>query len=127
MAFKTCPQCNEKNPARIRKCKKCNAAFAFKVKKNKLNSKVKVMDDWKSLIVGDYIKVSGGPVWIDKDNNETPMGYDGIYVVVGFDENGILALGKDKSSGFCHIWMETEQYRNGLLKRPHKVSKINFQ
>jgi hypothetical protein len=124
MAFKICPKCNEKCPARIRRCKKCDTVFAFKIKKNKIKSKT--IENWRDLVVGDYIKVSGGPIWIGKDGLELPMGYSGIYAVVGLDKNGILACGKDKTGGFCHIWMEEEKSNDfGILKKPHKVSKIN--
>jgi hypothetical protein len=124
MPLKTCPNCGEKNPPRRRQCSKCETAFAFKVKKKK--PKQSSVCDWRSLISGDYIKASGGPVWLDKDSNEMPMGYSGTYSVVGLDENGILALGKDKTCGFCHIWMGDETVsESGIIKRPHKVFKLH--
>lgn len=129
MAFKVCPNCNEKNPARIRRCKKCDAAFAFKVKgKTSKNKSLAKVSNWKELAEGDYIRASGGPVWIGKGGEELPMGYSGIFSVISLDENGILACGKDKTSGFCHIWMGREMVNAcGIHKRPHRISKLNIK
>ena len=124
MPLKTCQKCGEKCHPRVRKCKKCESTFAFKVK-SKIKTKAKVVSDWKDLVPGDYIKATGGPVWISKDGIELPMGYSGIFTVVSLDKNGILACGKDKTSGFCHIWMADEVVNNcGIHKRPHKIAKL---
>jgi ribosomal protein L40E len=124
MAFKVCSSCNEKNPVRVRKCKKCDSAFAFKVKRKK--EKKEKISDWKELKQGDYIKVIGGPVFLDKQKNEIPMGYTGTFSVMSLDKNGIIAHGIDKSCGFCHIWMGKAGMNScGLLKKPHKIYKIN--
>lgn len=124
MPFKTCSKCNEKCHPRVKKCTKCDSAFCFKVK-SKNKNKVRSISDWKSLIPGDYIKASGGPVWISKDGTELPMGYSGIFSVISLDENGILACGRDKTSGFCHIWMADEVVNNcGIHKKPHKIAKL---
>ena len=82
MAFKICPNCNEKNPARIRRCKKCDSVFAFKVKSKSSKNSVAKVSNWKELVAGDYIKASGGPVFIGKDGVELPMGYSGIFSVI---------------------------------------------
>jgi ribosomal protein L40E len=125
MPLKICEKCGEKSGPRARKCKKCDGTFAFKVK-SKDKNKQTVVSNWRDLVSGDYIKTSGGPVWINKDGTESPMGYSGIFSVVSLDENGILACGRDKTSGFCHIWMTDEVINSsGIHKRPHKVSKIN--
>lgn len=127
MAFKICSNCNEKNPARIRKCKKCDSVFAFKVKSKNKNKKISAVSDWKELVPGDYIKVSGGPVWINQEGAELSMGYSGVFSVISLDKNGILAHGRDKNSGFCHIWMADELINNcGIHKKPHRVAKINI-
>lgn len=128
MAFKVCPKCSEKCPARIRRCKKCNSVFSFKVKSKNKIKKTAYTSDWKNLSVGDYIKVAGGPVWIDQNGTELPMGYSGIFSVIDLDKNGILACGKYKNSGFCHIWMAEEIVNNcGIHKRPHKIAKLNIK
>lgn len=125
MPLKTCTKCGEKCPPRIRRCKKCDAVFAFKVKKEK--KKQMVVSDWKDLVSGDYIKTSGGPVFISQDGTELPMGYSGVFCVISLDKNGILACGKDKTSGFCHIWMAEEMVNNcGIHKRPHRIAKLNI-
>ena len=124
MVVKVCPNCNEANPARIRKCKKCESTFAFKIKKKK-DRKEKI-SDWRELKTGDLIKVIGGPIFVDKEQNEIPMGYNGKFSVVSLDNNGIVAHGVDKTCGFCHIWMGKEQTSpTGILRKPHKVYKIN--
>jgi len=53
LAFKICPKCGEKCPARIRKCKKCDSVFAFKVKKKGPRSSR--VDDWRELVSGDSV------------------------------------------------------------------------
>lgn len=122
MAHKICANCGEKCPARIRKCKNCNSTFAFKVKKKKPKSQK--VENWCELAVGDYIKVSGGPVWMGKDGIDIPMGYTGVFIVKGFDSNGIIACGV-QNSGFCHLWMASEKMSDmGVLKKPHKISRL---
>jgi len=123
LAFKICPKCGEKCPARIRKCKKCDSVFAFKVKKKAPRSFR--LENWKELNPGDLIKVSGGPVWVNSDGSESSMGYSGTFVVKSLDSNGILSCGVQKNSGFCHIWMGEEKLsETGILKRPHKVFRL---
>jgi hypothetical protein len=123
MPLKTCTGCGTKCAPRLRKCGKCGTVFAFKVKKkSQASSRV---ENWKELQSGDNIRVSGGPVWVDKEMVETSMGYSGIFLVVGLDQNGILARGLDRSSGYCHIWMGEEKLSDaGIIKRPHRVSKL---
>lgn len=124
MPLKVCSSCGEKCGPRSRKCKKCDASFAFKVKKKKVAVSKKI-EDWQELQPGDQIKVSGGPVWIGRDSIETSMGYNGTYSVIELDTNGILARGIDKFSGFCHIWMGEEKISPaGIIKRPHRVFKL---
>ena len=124
MPLKTCSNCGEKCHPRKRQCGKCDTHFAFKVKKKR--PKRSSVPDWRALCSGDQIKVTGGSVWVDKDQTEMPMGYSGTFVVVGVDQNGILALGNDRTSGFCHIWMGDETPSDsGIIKRPHKVLKLH--
>jgi len=123
LAFKICPKCGEKCPARIRKCKGCDSVFAFKVKKKGPRSSR--VDDWRELVSGDSIKVSGGPVWVNAEGIESSIGYSGTFLVKSLDSNGILACGTLKNSGHCHIWMGEEKLSfTGILKRPHKVFKL---
>lgn len=123
MAFKICPKCGEKCPARIRKCKGCDSVFAFKAKNR--GPRTSRVNDWSSLVSGDQIKVSGGPVWVNPEGVERSMGYSGTFVVKSLDSNGIIACGIQKNSGHCHIWMGEEKISSaGILKRPHKVFKL---
>lgn len=123
MAFKICPKCGKKCPARIRRCKGCDSSFAFKAKKKEPRSSR--VGDWKELASGDLVKVSGGPVWVNADGSESSMGYSGTFVVKSLDSNGIVACGVQKNSGFCHIWMGEEKTSvTGVLKRPHKIFRL---
>jgi hypothetical protein len=119
MPKKNCPKCSTSVHARSKLCK-CGYEFIFKTKKNKYKS-VK----WQELVIGDSIKVSGGPFWENSKGIKVLMGYKGIYNVVGLDQNGIIAYGNDRG-GFCHIWMKEEIVTtDGIVKVPHKIKKIN--
>jgi ribosomal protein L40E len=128
MVFKICSSCNEKNPGRVRRCKKCDNIFAFKVKKKNNKDKKEKVSDWRELQKGDLIRVKGGPVFLDKGKSEIPMGYSGTFSVVNIDDNGIVAHGRDKYCGYCHIWMGKEKVSaSGILKKPHKIYKLNIK
>jgi len=155
MPKKICDKCKKENGVRARRCKFCDAGFAFKIKKDKPKA---TRIDWKELQSGDIIKVlGGGPIWKtsdspsskteveeyddeDDDDNEDEdgssnlknktrdkilMGYRGKFKVFRLDQNGIVAYGIEKNSGYCHIWMAEEKLIDGkLLKRPHRITKV---
>lgn len=67
MPQKICEKCKKENGVRARRCKFCDAGFAFKIKKEKSKA-VKV--NWRELQNGDIIKVlGGGPIWKPADYN----------------------------------------------------------
>lgn len=124
MAKKICEKCKGENHPRVRVCK-CGNKFAFKVKSKKNKEKLQEID-WRTLLPGDHVKVAGGPYWVDSSGGKLPMGYKGSFSVVKLDENGIVAYGIGKNSGFCHIWMRKKTKNNmGTIKIPHKIKKIN--
>ena len=70
MPKKICDKCKKENGVRARRCKFCDAGFAFKIKKEK--SKITRID-WKELQSGDIIKVlGGGPIWKPSDYTYNP-------------------------------------------------------
>lgn len=122
MLKKLCEKCKCENHPRVKICK-CGNKFIFK-NKSKNKQKFKKIN-WKDLVPGDKIKVKGGPYWVGS-SGKISMGYKGDYSVVGLDENGIIAYGIGKNSGFCHIWMSDKvKNENKTIKIPHKIKKIN--
>ena len=123
---KTCDKCGAENGARAKRCCKCDAGFAFKVKSiEKRTMNIEKVSNWRELQKGDKIKVRGGP-YFEKDGEITPMGYNGKFVVDSLDDKGIRAFGVDRYSGFCHIYMgrDDRNHETGLWKVCHKVKKL---
>jgi hypothetical protein len=61
----------------------------------------------------------------NKSLDKISMGYRGKFKVFRLDNNGIVAYGIEKTSGYCHIWMAEEKLIDGkLLKRPHRIAKV---
>jgi hypothetical protein len=124
---KQCNSCQEFCGPRAFVCPKCNAPFVFKVKsKDKKNTKIIRDVDWKTLVMGDTIKVNGGPYFMNKDGEYVPMGYRGRFIVEKLDSKGIIAWGTDKHSGCCHIYMGQDFHdtNTGLRKTAHKLVKL---
>ena len=123
---KTCPKCSHETGPRAYCCPKCNHVFAFKPKsKEAKNTKLIQNVNWRELVKGDRIKVTGGPYFVSK-GEFIPMGYRGRFVVESVDANGILAWGIDKSAGFCHIYMggDIQNKETGVWKTKHKLIKL---
>lgn len=124
---KKCDRCgSEKNGPRSYVCKDCGEMFTFKPKsKEAKNTKIIRDFSWKDLVRGDRIKTSSGPYFV-KGSDFIPMGYRGRFIVEGIDQNGILAWGLDKHSGFCHIYMgpDIQNKETGVWKIKHKLMKL---
>lgn len=123
---KICPDCSEPTGPRAYCCKKCNHIFVFKPKsKEAANTKLIHKVNWRELVKGDRIKVTGGPYFVSK-GEFIPMGYRGRFVVEGVDEHGIKAWGLDKQQGFCHIYMggDIQNKETGVWKTRHKLIKL---
>lgn len=126
---KSCPDCGTITGPRAYACKKCNHIFIFKAKsKEAKNTKIIHNFNWRDLVKGDKIKVTGGPYYVHR-GDFLRMGYRGKFIVEGVDKNGILAWGIDKTGGFCHIWMngETQNKETGVWKIPHKILKLKLK
>jgi hypothetical protein len=123
---KACEKCGEITGPRAYVCKKCNTPFIFKAKsKEHKNTQIIKHVNWRELIRGDRIKVTGGPYFVHR-GEFIPMGYRGRFVVEGVDANGIKAWGLDKHTGFCHIYMggDIQNPETGVWKTKHKLIKL---
>lgn len=124
---KTCPNCNTGNGPRAYACKNCNQPFSFKAKsKEAKNTKVVQKVNWRELQAGERIRVGGGPYFVASGGKFVPMGYRGRFVVRGVDNNGILAYGLDKHTGFAHIYMgrDTQNKETQVWKTRHRLVKL---
>ena len=95
-----------------------------KIKRRKKRIQEKV--DWRTLDVGDKIKVlsGGGQRHIGGDGASIPMGYKGKFLVKGVRPDGILAY-SGSEGGFCFIHMGPKRViDSGILLRPHKILLI---
>lgn len=122
---KTCSSCGFCTGPRAYVCPKCHSPFAFKLQtKEKRNTRIIRDVDWKELVAGDKIKVTGGPYYMNRDQEFVPMGYRGKFTVQGIDSKGILAY-SDKG-GFCHIYMGNDYQcsETRLWKTKHKLLKL---
>lgn len=123
---KTCDKCGTTTGPRAYMCKKCNTPFVFKAKsKESKNTKIIKDVNWKELIKGDRIRVTGGPYFVSK-GEFIPMGYRGRFVVESIDSQGIIAWGLDKHSGIAHIYMggDLQNKETGVWKIKHKLLKL---
>lgn len=93
-----------------------------KIKRRKRKAKQEKVD-WRTLDVGDKIKVlsGGGQRCITGDGQSIPMGYKGKFLVKGVRPDGILAY-SGSEGGFCFIHMGPKRViDSGILLRPHKI------
>ena len=122
---KICPDCQQECHARLATCKKCGFVF-YKKKK-------RFIDDWKSLEIGQYIRVIGrsGDYYV-KENGERIYFTDaGIYKVTGIVNDGLLVVGHGRNShGHGFIYMGHEK-RSRLLdsvyNSPHKLASVSIK
>lgn len=123
---KACPKCGTVTGPRAYFCKNCNTPFVFKVKSREARNTKIIRDfNWKELVKGDRIKVTGGPYYVAR-GEFIPMGYRGRFVVDSIDEHGIRAFGLDKHAGFCHIYMgpDIQNKETKVWKIKHKLLKL---
>ena len=82
---KSCPDCGTTTGPRAYACKKCNHIFIFKAKsKEAKNTKIIHNFNWRDLVKGDKIKVTGGPYYVHR-GDFLRMGYRGKFVVESVD------------------------------------------
>jgi hypothetical protein len=125
---KSCSSCGYCTGPRAYVCPKCQTPFAFKAQsKEKKNTKIIRDINWHELISGDKIKVTGGPYYMNRDQDFVPMGYRGRFTVQSVDAKGILAY-SDKG-GFCHIYMgrDIQCSETKIWKTKHKILKLKHR
>lgn len=130
MAFKTCPECENKCGVRSNKCKNCEYMFPVKsTGKVKLKTKRNgISIDWHELMPQDYVLVSGeGPYYLLENGEKVNMGHSGYFKVVRLDNKGIIGVAANtKCGGTVHIYMsEPAKSKTGTILRPHVVRKVD--
>ena len=121
---KDCPDCQEQCHARLAKCKKCG--FVFYKKKNS------VIEDWKSLQTGDYVRVVGrsGTYYIKENGDKVYFTDAGIYNIRQVHHNGLTVIGTGRQShGYEFLYMGAKK-RSSLLDNlynsPHKLVRVSY-
>lgn len=121
---KTCEHCGTLTGPRAYMCPQCQTPFMFVVKsKDKKNTKFVKNFNWKELKVGEKIKATGGPYFVQK-GDFIPMGYRGKFTVVSVDSEGIVAY--SGKGGYCHIYMGDDKQcpETKLWKTKHRLIKL---
>jgi hypothetical protein len=93
----------------------------FKQKRKKPN--LSPLEDWTSLVPGDIIRVSGGPIWIKANGEAEYIGYEGSYSVLSLDRDCIHATPvRCNDGGHCVIYMGPDkQMKSGSFMKKHIV------
>tara|TARA_R100001377_G_C3105594_1_gene80696 strand:- start:65 stop:475 length:411 start_codon:yes stop_codon:yes gene_type:complete len=122
---KVCPDCQEQCHARLSSCKDCG--FVFYKKKSRF------IEDWKSLDIGEYIRVIGrsGDYYI-KDSGERIYFTDaGIYKVRRVIKDGLLVVGHGRNAhGFEFLYMGSERksrLMDSVYNSPHKLAIVSLK
>ena len=130
---KTCP-CGFVTGPRTFKCPECGQSFNIQkgITKKRGKRKGDVIEDWRDLKSGDFIRViaGSGPYWINEGTQEREsLGYFGLFKVnrVEIDGLGCYPADKKNNSGFCYIYMgEAKKSPTGVsYKRAHKIRKVS--
>ena len=106
-------------------CKKCGFVF-YKKKK-------RFIDDWKSLQVGDYIRVIGrsGSYYIRENGEKIYFTDAGIYNVRGIVNDGLVVVGHGKNSHGCGFIYMGHEKKSRLLdsvyNSPHKLASVSLK
>lgn len=121
---KQCPKCEGINAARQCACKHCGYEF-----RKRKNADLEV-EDWSSLVRGDYIKVyqGSGSYYYNSDGERTYLADAGPYLVQGKDNKGLMCFGIGKRNyGFAYVYMgpeETSPVFGQIRRSPHKISLL---
>lgn len=122
---KICPECQVECHARLASCKKCGFTF-YKKKK-------RFIDDWKSLKVGDYIRVIGrsGSYYIKENGEKIYFTDAGIYNVRRIVNDGLVVVGHGRHShGFGFLYMGAEKKSpllDSVYNSPHKLASVSLK
>lgn len=125
---KSCNKCGATTGPRAYMCPKCNTPFIFKHKSREdTNTRIIHKFNWRELVAGDKIKVTGGPYYVDNTQQFIPMGHRGKFIVEKIDDNGIFAWATgNKKGGFSYIYMgkDYQDKETGIWKTKHKLLKL---
>lgn len=121
--LKICKECGAENGVRSFKCRDCDTEFAFNTKSN---------CNWKELKEGDVIRVTGGPYWLCKPDEQGErerinMGSHGLFRVIKPVDKGLMCRsGKKYRHEFTFIYMGPDGIDpcTGTVLRTHRVRKI---
>ena len=122
---KVCPDCQQRCHARLATCKKCGFVF-YKKKKS-------IIEDWKSLQRGDYIRVVGrsGTYYIKENGDRIYFTDAGIYCVREIHHNGLIVTGAGRAAhGYEFLYMGSEKKSSlldNLYNSPHKLMVCIFK
>jgi hypothetical protein len=132
---KLCKNCNQINGARSHSCKHCNHEFvpASITKKNKFKTKrpkrFEEIEDWKSLAIGDTIKVVGrsGNYYVNDMGEKMYMSDAGVYTVFKQDSNGLVVHNTNGGYGYIYMGKEVQSdLIDNMYRSPHKLIKVNM-
>lgn len=127
---KTCP-CGHSTGPRAFKCPECGYSFNIQkgVTKRRRKRNGDAVENWKDLKPGDFIRVSSGPYWVNKETQEhESLGYFGLFRIKKVDVDGLGCYPADKrNNGFCYVYMgKTKMGATGVSHmRAHKIRKVS--
>lgn len=130
---KLCKNCNVINGARAHTCKNCGHEFVSKNKtdkpsKPKKTKKYSEIEDWRSLVDGDRIKVVGrsGNYYVGANGDRQYMTDAGVYTISGHDDNGLMVYGDGEGFGYIYMGQEVKSdVIPNMYRSPHKILKLN--
>lgn len=121
---KLCPKCQGVNGARQCECKHCGHQM------RKRKNQKQIVNDWRSLQRGDFIKVfqGSGPYYVNSEGERCYLSVPGSYMVLETDDNGICCHGIGKrNSGMNYVYMGPHRKSpvfSSIYRSPHKIEKI---
>ena len=127
---KVCPECGTVNGVRAYYCKECD--YAFKMKKRSKNRRGRPVKDWRTLEVGDYIRVIGrsGSYYIKSNGDKIYFTDAGIYHIKQKHGEGLTVIGVGRQShGFEFLYMGEEKQSkllDNMFNAPHKLCKVDY-
>ena len=122
---KACPDCQEECHARLSSCKKCG--FVFYKKKNGF------IEDWKTLNIGDYVRVVGrsGSYYIRENGERIYFTDAGVYSVKDITKDGLVVIGVGRHShGYAFIYMghkKKSRLLDSVYNSPHKLASVSLK
>lgn len=122
---KECPECQHINGVRSYNCKGCD--YEFPMKKRRKGKRRIPVGNWKTLRVGDKVRVVGGSgsYYIEPRTQERIyMSERGTYTIFGKDHQGLKTYG---DGGYAYLYMgerSKSKVCDSIFRRPHKLLLI---